>query len=560
MTQSQVATEIGVTEWTVGQWENTGRVPSDANIKKLCALFNVPYWDFLTDETQWAYEHFVVSALRGGNAPDKEQREQSEHLLKIAEKLNALPIIDKDDEEDEDENDIGITDWRNPDLFAFRSENCNAIINYTGAELLVVGPTRCGKTLRILEWLFTLCFTNPGMRILICRSKEVDLRETIKTDIKDTLLKFDLSDPLSPVQAVGGEDFFRLKIKENGSRITFGGMDRPGKILGSKYDIIYYSQMEQSTPEEFQKLKTRVSGDSQNWRDPDTDEVRYLLIGDANAAQDSHYLLERKADGLTDFINFGFHDNPLFFRNNEQTPDGDRVIGELDKSLTGIWHDRLFKSLWVSAEGVVFSEFSKERHVKAIEKPTAGRWVMAVDFGFTDPCSALLINETEGMLTVWRELYKVGLTLDDFIAEARTILAGEDVEIEAMVCDHNSEHIERLKREGFPAVHADKPMIVTGLELIRSRLVNDMLVISDRANRSPDPNIDKGCKGLIDEFGAYCYKPPEKRLGNRKDDIPVDKDNHSIDPLRYACHYFGQDRNDYYDVSETMQINESWGY
>ena len=457
-----------------------------------------------------------------------------------------------------DENEIGITDWRNPDLFAFQSENCRAVVEYKGTELVVSGPTRSAKTLRILEFLFATMFAYRGLRVLVCRSKEVDLRDTIKVDIRDDLLKFDLDDPLSPVTAIGGRNFTHLEI--NGGRMTFGGMDRPGKILGTKYDIVFYSQIEQSTPEEYQKLKTRCSGDAKNWIDPVTGDVRNLLIGDANPAQDTHYLLEREANGLTDFIHFGFDDNPLFFRNGERTADRERVVGELDKSLTGIWHDRLFKALWVSAEGVVFSEFSKEHHVKAIEKPAGGRWVMSVDFGFTDPCSALLIHEKDGMLTVWRELYKVGLTLDDFIGEASTILADEDVEIEAMICDHNSEHIERLKREGFPAVHAEKPMIVTGLELIRSRLVNDTLVISDRANRSPDSNIDKGCKGLIDEFGAYCYKPPEKRLGNRKDDIPVDKDNHSIDPLRYACHYCDGESDTYYPIDETMQINESWGY
>ena len=193
-------------------------------------LFDVPYWDFLTNETQWAYEHFIVSALRGGHAPDKEEREQSEHLLKIAEKLNALPITDKD--EDEDENDIGITDWRNPDLFAFRSENCRAVAGYKGTELVVSGPTRCSKTLRILEFLFATMFAYRGLRVLICRSKEVDLRDTIKVDIRDDLLKFDLDDPLSPIKAIGGRNFTHLEI--NGGRMTFGGMDRPGKILGNE--------------------------------------------------------------------------------------------------------------------------------------------------------------------------------------------------------------------------------------------------------------------------------------------------------------------------------------
>ena len=450
--------------------------------------------------------------------------------------LNHLELeVIEDDDDTENDSIIGITDWRNPDLFAFRSPACMEIVNFKGSELVVSGPTRCGKTLRILENLFSLHFANYGMRSLVVRSKEIDLRDTVKVDIRETLVKYNLDDPLSPIKARGGtHNFTHLEI--NGGSMTFAGMDRPGKILGGKYDVIFYSQIEQSTPEEYQKLKTRCSGDSKNWIDPTTGEVRYLLIGDANPAQESHYLLEREDEGLTDIIHFGFDDNPLFFRGGDRTPDGDRVIGELDKSLTGIYHDRLFKGLWISAEGAVFPEFAKKRHVKQIEKPQEGVWLMALDFGFKNPACALLINYHDGILTVWREIYKVGLQLDDFMIEIQQILDAESVSISIMLCDHQSEHVERLQQEGFPAVLAEK-QIITGLERIRARLMKDTLVIAEHANRSPDPNIDKGPKGLVDEFGVYSYISYDKRQGNAKDDIPMDKDNHAIDPLRYACNY-----------------------
>ena len=198
--------------------------------------------------------------------------------------------------------------------------------------------------------------------------------------------------------------------------------------------------MEQSNPEQFQKLKTRVSGDSTNWKDPDTGEVRFLFIGDANPAQKKHYLVEREADDrlATEFINFGFDDNPLFFRNGERTADGHRVINELDRSLTGIYHDRLFKGLWVSAEGVVFREFDERRHVKGIEKPK-GVWVTGIDFGYESPSVLLLCCLDEsGKLTVWREVYKTGLTLDDLIVELRQLWAEEGIDSNVLVIDHDA--------------------------------------------------------------------------------------------------------------------------
>ena len=468
--------------------------------------------------------------------------------------LNHLePEVIEDDDDTENDSIIGITDWRNPDLFAFRSPACMEIVNFKGSELVVSGPTRCGKTLRILEYLFNLHFANPGLRSLIVRDKETDLRDTVKVDIRETLLKFDLDDPLSPIKARGGVHNF-THLEMNGGTMTFGGMDRPGKVLGSKYDVVFFSQIEQSNPEQFQKLKTRVAGDSKNWIDPVTGEVRFLFVGDANPAQKKHYLLEREADEsmATQFIHFGFDDNPLFFRGGKRTPDGDRVINELDRSLTGIYHDRLFKGLWVSAEGVVFREFDERRHVKQIEKPS-GVWVTGIDFGYESPSVLhLCCLDEDGKVTVWREVYKTGLTLDDLITELRTLWAEEGIDSNVLVIDHDAAYAEQLKREGFGVVLAEKE-ILAGIELIRSRLKQDQLIINEFANKSPDLSIDKGPRGLVDEFGVYSYKPPEKQIGSKKDDIPIDSDNHGIDTLRYVLKYF-------YGKSGYFPIGESFSY
>ena len=66
-----------------------------------------------------------------------------------------------------DEAIAGIVDWRNPDLFAFESEKCLEVANYTGpVPLIVSGPTRTGKTLKLLEKVVQLHFAKPGFRSL----------------------------------------------------------------------------------------------------------------------------------------------------------------------------------------------------------------------------------------------------------------------------------------------------------------------------------------------------------------------------------------------------------
>ena len=419
--------------------------------------------------------------------------------------------------------------WRSLDLHAYSSENAKAVINYTGHELVVSGPTRVSKTLRILEYILYLHFTYPGFKSLVVRSDAVDLTSTIRASLKE-LLKYDLDDPLSPIKVRGGfDDFHTLKI--NGGEMVLGGMNRPGRVMGTKYDLVFYSQIEHSDEEQYQKLKTRVSGDAGNWIEDG--KRRYLFIGDANPDRSDHYLLERKRQGKLDWIDFGFEDNPLYFRSGARTPEWS-IVDELDQGLVGIWHDRYFKGLWRSPEGAVYT-IEKENIVDALPDLSECTLYRACDWGQSHPSICLWIAEHKetGDVTVYREWRKTHSDILEMGNQVKAFSQGED--IEATVIDHDENRQILLQNEcDIPSVMAYKSAgsVMDGIFLMQSALRKAVegkpggLYFYDNllCNADPNPDVDPNLN-LIKEMEGLEFDP--------KQDKPIKERDDAADALRY---------------------------
>ena len=107
-------------------------------------------------------------------------------------------------------------------------------------EICAEGPARTSKTLRNLRKLLALHFRNEGFMSCIVRTNSVDLDDTIRYDLRNTMLKYQLDDPRSPIQQSGGPTRFHT-LRINGGEMRLGGMNRPGRILGTEYDAIMLS-------------------------------------------------------------------------------------------------------------------------------------------------------------------------------------------------------------------------------------------------------------------------------------------------------------------------------
>ena len=227
---------------------------------------------------------------------------------------------------------------------------------------------------------------NPGFRSLILRSDAVDLGDTIRRDIRDVLLKYDLEDPISSIktEGLGGpRNFKALDINEG--QMVFGGMNRPGRVLGTSYNAIACSQLEQFTEKQFQMLLTRCAGDCPGWYD-DEGNNRGMFIADCNPAPDTQHWIKKYGDsGKIKIVNFTFDDNPLYFRKGERTQVGETVIKQLDDNLVGLYHDLYFKGMWVDIAGKLFTVDDSVHLVDEPKDLNNYIWYRGLDFGISAP-------------------------------------------------------------------------------------------------------------------------------------------------------------------------------
>ena len=76
----------------------------------------------------------------------------------------------------------------------------------TSREICAEGPARTSKTLRNLRKLLALHFQYKGFMSCIVRTNSVDLDDTIRYDLRNTLLKYQLDDPRSPISSRGPDE------------------------------------------------------------------------------------------------------------------------------------------------------------------------------------------------------------------------------------------------------------------------------------------------------------------------------------------------------------------
>lgn len=428
-------------------------------------------------------------------------------------------------------------DWLNPNIFTPTSNASMQILqDDTTTELTVEGPTRTGKTLVCLLKLFYLHMHIKGLRTAIVRAHNVDLDATIRHDIRNTLLKYDLNDPRSPVQPEGGtKKFHTLYI--NGGECRIGGLYRPQHILGTEYDLIFISQLEQLTEEQFQILRTRCTGSAGNWRTAQNTPISQIL-SDCNPDTPHHWMYTREKNGQMKFVKFDFHDNPKFFRQNRWSPDGYKVVTDLNQSLTGIYHDRYFKGYRVAAEGSVFH--IQDCHILD-ELPNLDNYQLynAMDFGMKTPSTCLWIawNRAENDVIVFREWRKTMTNILEMGHEINYINAQNAENISNTIIERDLNHYQLLSRECniYCTLARKGPgSIMDGIHLIQNALTQTTLQKPGglriyrhlRCNTDPNPNARTGPQNLIQELQNLRYDP-------EKNDAILDEDDHAIDPLRY---------------------------
>jgi len=185
------------------------------------------------------------------------------------------------------------------------------------------------------------------------------------------------------------------------------------------------------------------------------------------------------------------------------------------------------EGLFASYYGAVYRSFSRKVHViKPFKIPSDWTLYRGIDFGFTNPFVCLWVaRDKDENWYVYREYYRAKTGIQEHIANMKARSVGERYE-RTFADPENAEDRNELRTAGIPTFTARKD-VARGIELVQGKL-------KVKTNGKPSLYIVNTCRNTAREFAMYRY--PKGSVSRDPADIPLAKDDHCLDPLRYILY------------------------
>ena len=172
---------------------------------------------------------------------------------------------------------------------------------------------------------------------------------------------------------------------------------------------------------------------------------------------------------------------------------------------------------WGVAEGLVFENF--EKGIPDIPQAESSRWrhYFGLDYGYTnDPTAfiAFMANPVDKIIYIYDEFYKTRMLNSDIAAEIkRRGYAKERIRADAAEPKSNDD-LRRLGISRILPCNKGKDSVINGIMNISEYKIF----------------VNPACVNTYKELSSYVWD--KDCVGNRN--IPVDRDNHLMDAMRYA--------------------------
>ena len=341
------------------------------------------------------------------------------------------------------------------------------------------GGSRSGKSFNICIWLVVYALRNTGKTISIVRKNFPSLKGSIMRDFIEVL---DMFGKYNPDDMKKQEMYYEL----NGNIIQFINAEDEQKLRGRKHDICFINEANEISFNEYTQLSIRTTE---------------KLIIDYNPSDIDSWIYEEEDKDTCYWFKTTFLDNPFL----EQAVK-DEILSLKEKD------DNLYRVFTLGERGIarslVFNKYTEETEIP----PQAKLLGYGMDFGYTDPNTLVSIHKMGEHLYFKELIYESNLTISDLIYRMTQL---EMDRTDTIWADSSQPAaIEEIRRNGFNIKPTKKTTIEYGLQLLKRHYIH---IVSS-------PNIVK-------EFNSYKYKTDKdgKILG-----VPEDKNNHSIDALRYC--------------------------
>jgi len=168
-------------------------------------------------------------------------------------------------------------------------------------------------------------------------------------------------------------------------------------------------------------------------------------------------------------------------------------------------------------QGLVYKEFSRDRHLYEILPTAELDKVAGVDFGFVNPAAVLDIRTNGERFWVEDEWYKRERTdaqIAEYVAGQRFTAVYPDPESPGAIEEFKKRNIN------IREVIKGKDSVEAGIKRIKELLLSGKLL------------INKKCVNLISEFEMYSYDDEDGEKNAKEK--PIKANDHALDALRYV--------------------------
>jgi len=197
-------------------------------------------------------------------------------------------------------------------------------------------------------------------------------------------------------------------------------------------------------------------------------------------------------------------------------------VASLEAAYTGQFAKQELLGEFVAFEGLVYDEFTRERHVVDRDAGPFAQVVAGVDEGYTNPAVILPVGfDVDGRAHVLPEWYARRVLQEEMVAQA--VAMRKEHNISAFHVDPSAAGlIAAMRNAGLPVMEADN-RVRDGIQNVKARL-------ACAGDGRPRLTVSPRSPNTIAEFESYVWK--QSKVGVK--DEPEKANDHAMDALRYV--------------------------
>lgn len=348
----------------------------------------------------------------------------------------------------------------------------------------------------------------PTARAGLFRKTLVGLR---KSTLK-TLLEGDGDAP--PVLPYGSYTHNKVNCEvriNGGGSILYSGVETPEAVRSMNLSLALIDEVTELSFEDYSAIDDRVR--------MEVDGQPLQVMSFTNPATPSHWYA--KMMGLSPEKQVADPDCKIILtKTSDNTFLPAAYIKSFERHAGTTYYRRMFLGEWCGTDGLIYPQFSRDRHVRTID--TKG-WeqLLGVDDGVVHPFCALDFRVgPDDHLHISRQVYETGMASDQ---KRKAIKGISDTQPLVVVDSAAKDLILSLQQDGIRAIGCDKGQgsVLHGINLVQTLLVNDRLT------------VDPCCTDVIREFETYEWAANREGLK----DEPRKMNDHAMDPVRYVARW-----------------------